>query len=52
MFQVYKFFIEAVDAIDNGVAQYDAAGPPRCAAIRTGRVHDRSHSVLLIVNDA
>lgn len=27
--QVYKSFIEAVDAVDNGVNQWDAAGPPR-----------------------
>jgi uncharacterized UPF0160 family protein len=27
--QVYKNFIEAVDAIDNGIGQYEAAGAPR-----------------------
>lgn len=28
--QVYKNFVEAVDAVDNGVNQYDAEGPPKC----------------------
>ena len=30
--KVYKVFIEAVDAVDNGVNQWAGSEPPRCAA--------------------
>jgi Uncharacterised protein family (UPF0160) len=30
---VYRSFIEAVDAVDNGVSQYDTDGPPRWVGV-------------------